>query len=100
MHDEAKEKCDILHEPKIFGAKCLSIVNVAYFHSICMYDMCIRKNAKDSTPLCRAAAALAHACTQQGFEKDVHLRDTMSLKYCTGVFLNIYFLVFIQSHIK
>ena len=61
MRDEAKKKCDILLEPKVFGTKCLKIVDAAYYHSICMYDMCIRKNAKDTTPLCRAAAALAHA---------------------------------------
>lgn len=89
MHDGAKKKCDILYDPKVFGAKCLSIVNAAYYHTICMYDMCIRNNAQDNTPLCRAAAALAHACTQQGFDADVHLRDAMSLKYCKGGFLNI-----------
>lgn len=80
----ANKTCGILYDPKVFGKKCLKIVDVEYFHSICMYDMCLRQDGQDKTPLCRAAAGLAHACTQLGLEKNVRVRDTIAFKKCTG----------------
>ena len=82
MADDAKEKCDILHDEDVFGLHCLENVDVAYYHAICMYDMCIRKSPADMTPLCRAATAMAHACTSKGFDADIDLDGSMALNNC------------------
>lgn len=84
MADDAKIKCDTLHDEKMFGSRCLTNVNVDHYHSVCMYDMCIRSSITDLTPLCRAATALAHACTQKGLGEDINLNRRQTLRNCPG----------------